>query len=325
MKKRVVILIALVSGAINACELANPSRGLEINSPVSNTMCSYGFSSTCGRRLSMEDAHDIQKLGLPKDGAFFAIYDGHGGQSVAQCLNKWLCKQVTNGLTDLQDTKPETIGVLLRKAYQDVDNQILHEIDQGKIEDSGSTAVTALMLENYCHLAWCGDSRALVIRGGKVIQATKDHKPNAPAEKERLEAHDGLVIGDRLVGDGLNISVSRSYGDPTFKKSTKNGFIVEPEIISLELKPRDLIVLACDGLWDRVSNDDVAIAYDTLSSLDSNSLSIKNFFPDDQPSLTGMNPFLRIVAQSLTRLAYNRSSSDNISALVVEYQGEVKQ
>merc|ERR1740138_996475 len=43
-------------------------------------------------------------------------------------------------------------------------------------------------------LAWCGDSRALLLRGREVKALTKDHTPGRKDEYERLKAAGGKVL-----------------------------------------------------------------------------------------------------------------------------------
>lgn len=63
-----------------------------------------------------------------------------------------------------------------------------------KIIDSvGSTANVLLMVENTIYLANAGDSRAALSRNGKIIELSKDHKPDDPLEKRRILASGAQV------------------------------------------------------------------------------------------------------------------------------------
>jgi serine/threonine protein phosphatase PrpC len=64
-----------------------------------------------------------------------------------------------------------------------------------------------------------GDCRAVLSDKGKAVQLTFDHKPNAPKEKERIEAAGGFVHNGRV--NGL-LAVSRSIGDVNYKVSVIN-------------------------------------------------------------------------------------------------------
>ena len=72
----------------------------------------------------------------------------------------------------------------------------------GKLSDkSGSCAVSALIMDEYCFITNLGDSRALYSynSGKKLFQVTRDHKPNDPIEKERIEKAGGKIRRDDTV------------------------------------------------------------------------------------------------------------------------------
>lgn len=59
-----------------------------------------------------------------------------------------------------------------------------------------------------------GDSRAVLSRSGKAIELTRDHKPQEPQEKQRIELCGGFVCPDgRLCGE---LAVARAIGDYHF-------------------------------------------------------------------------------------------------------------
>ncbi len=50
-------------------------------------------------------------------------------------------------------------------------------------------------MDNICYVANLGDCRALLSEGNskRVYQITKDHKPNDPEEKERINKAGGYI------------------------------------------------------------------------------------------------------------------------------------
>lgn len=60
---------------------------------------------------------------------------------------------------------------------------------------SGSCAIMALLLDNLCMVANVGDCRAVIsAKGGKqAIAMSRDHKPNDPAERQRIVSRGGIV------------------------------------------------------------------------------------------------------------------------------------
>ena len=96
-----------------------------------------------------------------------------------------------------------------------------------------------------------------------VVLSTVDHKPNHPSEKARIEAAGGYVSGDspaRLQG---MLALSRMIGDFNYKQNTSLSHADQmgsciPEIFSVEAQEGDLVVLACDGIFDVLSNNELA-------------------------------------------------------------------
>ena len=75
-------------------------------------------------------------------------------------------------------------------------------IESGNLIDkSGSCAVSALIMDEWCFVINLGDSRALYSfdSGNKLFQITRDHKPNDPIEKERIEKAGGKIYKDEFV------------------------------------------------------------------------------------------------------------------------------
>lgn len=128
--------------------------------------------------------------------------------------------------------------------------------------DSGCTAVVALLRDNQLYVANAGDSRCVVSRAGKVVEMSFDHKPENDEELARITKAGGKVTPDGRVNGGLNLS--RALGDHAYKQkkelSAREQMITAlPDISQLTLKPEEdeFMVLACDGIWNFMSNEEV--------------------------------------------------------------------
>ena len=226
-----------------------------------------------GWRTEMEDAHcAVVGVNGLEDWSFFAVFDGHAGHGVsvhcAQHLLDSIIKSddfrlnanVCNGRSSLDQIERIKIGI--REGFLKLDEEIkeLPEVTSGK-DTSGSTAVCALISPNYFFFANCGDSRAVLSRGGNDDFATKDHKPSIPEERNRLLKAGGTVMSQRVNGSW---AVSRALGDFDYKQAIDIGpceQLVSPEP-EITIKERDneldeFLVLACDGVWDVMNNTEV--------------------------------------------------------------------
>ncbi|XP_040583915.1 protein phosphatase 1G [Lepeophtheirus salmonis] len=128
--------------------------------------------------------------------------------------------------------------------------------------DSGCTAVVGLIVKDELFVANAGDSRCVVCRNGEAIEMSIDHKPEDDIEKERIVKAGGNVTNDGRVDGGLNLS--RALGDHAYKLKKTLPLIEQmispqPDIRTLKLDPKTdtFIILACDGIWNSMSSQEV--------------------------------------------------------------------
>ncbi|XP_045445439.1 probable protein phosphatase 2C 11 [Melitaea cinxia] len=128
--------------------------------------------------------------------------------------------------------------------------------------DSGCTAVVALLKGKELYVANAGDSRCIICREGKAIDMSIDHKPEDAPELERITKAGGKVSNDGRINGGLNLS--RAIGDHSYKQNkdldAKEQMITAlPDVKTLTIEPEkdQFMVLACDGIWNFMSSQDV--------------------------------------------------------------------
>jgi len=230
----------------------------------------YGLAAMQGWRVEMEDAHcAVTGLGGHlKDWSFFAVFDGHAGAQASEYCAKQLLAAIVDS-EELKKLDPESVPSVadakaaIKEGFLKMDETMRKrpEVERGE-DKSGSTAVAVLISPNHYFFANCGDSRAILISNGAVKYHTCDHKPGNPAERERIQAAGGSVMIQRVNG---SLAVSRALGDFEYKNVQGKGpceqlVSPEPEIHSIErIKDKDqMIVLACDGIWDVMSNEELA-------------------------------------------------------------------
>lgn len=239
----------------------------------------YGLSSMQGWRVEMEDAHTAV-LGLPdprmKDWSFFAVYDGHAGSRVANYCSKHLLEHIINASIGQQGASPgsestpvetpsvEAIKAGIRTGFLKIDEHMRSFSDlRNGMDRSGSTAVGILISADHFFFINCGDSRAVLYRNSNVCFSTLDHKPGNPREKERIQNAGGTVMIQRVNG---SLAVSRALGDYDYKNVDGKGpteqlVSPEPEVFEMMRAPEldQFVILACDGIWDVMSNEDLCV------------------------------------------------------------------
>jgi len=182
---------------------------------------------------------------------------------------------------------------------------------QGKGKNDGTCAVVALLTEdNRLWVANVGDSRCVLYKEGKPIPLSTDHKPSLESERKRIEAAGHEVLKDTELVNGKRVftfrvdgetAVSRSIGDFDYKDSYQLGAEEQaitsyPEIVVEQVGKGQFFVLACDGVWDVMTNEDVG-----------------NYIISQRIQELDMNK----IALNLANEAINRGSSDNITVIVV--------
>ncbi|KAI4882419.1 hypothetical protein NFI96_021739 [Prochilodus magdalenae] len=266
---------------------------------------SYAMASMQGWRTQMEDTHTC----MPEmsdgflDWSYFAVFDGHAGNTVAQYCSTHLLDHILNtgAITAEEDVEQVKRGV--RDAFLGIDRH-MHNLSQSEGWDrSGSTAASVIISPRNIYFINCGDSRTFLCRDGQVVFYTEDHKPCNPREKERIQNAGGSVTLQRVNG---SLAVSRALGDFAFKEvewrtQTEQLVSPEPEVYELERSPQDeFLVVACDGVWDAISNEE-------LCGFVRNRLQVC----DD----------LREVCTQVIDLCLYKGSLDNMSIIIICFSG----
>jgi len=128
-------------------------------------------------------------------------------------------------------------------------------------KDSGTTAICALIQGNNLYVANVGDSRCVLCRAGKAVELSTDHKPEDEVELARIEKAGAKVTENGRVNGGLNLS--RALGDHVYKMNKElsaedQAITANPELREMELRKEDeFMVLACDGIWNVMTSEEV--------------------------------------------------------------------
>ena len=238
-------------------------------------------SSQQGKRSHMEDRYIIASQGTWQ---LYGVFDGHGGKWVAETLRDHFPDIIFKHLPDLK-LAFEEMDSLLFKLY-------LSTADK---EDAGSTATIFLydIKTKQYWLAWIGDTKAMIFNNKKVINRTIDHQPHLEKEEARIkkfghvvnmEKYDDEKIISRIDND---LAVSRAFGNQEFKPG---AVIVEPDVLHGKLTDKATIIIATDGLWDVIHNDDEIIQHVVIDRED---------------------------ADTLVSFALEQGSTDNVTAMII--------
>lgn len=191
--------------------------------------------------------------------ALFCLFDGHGGSQVADYLQANypnLLKNIIRNKNNINILKSnqylsEYIPIL-PLSFKKIDEEIRAQ-NWFRVGSTGT--VVFFTVENgrrFLYAANVGDTRCVVIRENGPVRITVDHRAGDAVEKKRIISSGGFVLFGRVFGQ---LMLSRTFGDFEFKN---NGVIVAPYIYRKEIEDADkYVVLACDGVWDVISDYDM--------------------------------------------------------------------
>ncbi|CAM6036279.1 unnamed protein product [Sphagnum compactum] len=230
------------------------------------------------------------------DTVFCGVFDGHGpfghlaAQRVRDSLPSKLIHYWHEQLAAVKSSKEEAATTTTQEkipaaktkqmvfeawkkphlaAYKTMDKELqLHpDID---CFCSGTTSVTLLKQGQHLVIGNLGDSRAVMgtkdENGNLVpVQLTIDLKPDVPQEADRIRQCKGRIYALKNEPhlrrvwlpheEAPGLAMSRTFGDFCLKDY---GIIAVPELSYRQLTDQDqFVVLATDGIWDVLSNEEV--------------------------------------------------------------------
>jgi len=286
--------LAIISRFQGSGSRPNSKQTKEVRKKVKFSVKS-GFCSLQGQRKTMEDKHvifdDMGPIVPGLDGEtkyrYYAVYDGHGGDESAILTEQILHQNIFSTYQQNNYDIDSAIGQGMKAS----DEQICKTVSR-----SGTTVVLAILRDEELIIANLGDSEAIVASKAEEIKGTVvsfKHNPTIDSEKERIQGLGGMIVFGRLFG---SLAVSRSLGDKEFKEDApfvSNEPFIDHRILT---KADKCLILACDGLWDKINYQDAAEI--TLSALSSG-----------KDATT--------IATMLANEALNRASRDNVTVIVI--------
>lgn len=274
--------------------------------PEVKTTWTVGEAAVQGMRKTMEDETSINNSFTVKTNpyvhgplSFYAVYDGHAGRGAALYARKKVLPCLLRELK-ARVSPPEA----LVNAFQITDDTV-------QMDGSGCTAC-AVIVERQTKRIWAanaGDSRAILCRGRQGVPLTVDQKPGDAYEKKRITDLGGNVklypfgvwrVVHYDVRCPLALAVARSLGDNHFNPNNKDIISGKPQITESIVTTKDqFLVVACDGLWDVFTDNEVAALL-------------------QRERLLRPKTSCETLAKLLTTTALKRRSMDNVSVIVTE-------
>lgn len=298
-------------------------------------------SAEQGVRWTMEDTYTVAN-----GGHFAAVFDGHGGSGVSGMLRDHVHRLYSKALyqrhseetqqSALDNTEVDDDGSANKKSsFPSIKSHIssirgaLKRIERESMrhdhfEYQGSTAVVVLVHvgENGKRTlvsANVGDSRAILCRGRKAVNLTRDHKPSDEREKARIRSMGEDVQWDPYgeIYRVKDLSLSRAIGDRFAKPVVSSE--AEIECFPVNEDEDEFFLLASDGLWDVMTSQEVVDFVHEMLECPTQSVKTKKGKIVLTPEFRR-----RKMARFIAHEALERGSADNVCVILVWLKKEKK-
>ncbi len=250
-----------------------------------------------------EDRYAVSSFNLsaedPRPVVFAVVADGIGGHRAGEVAAELAVNYISQGVANSNGRKPLKI---LEDAIQDASQAIAaHSASKSEQEGMGATCACVWIFERKLYIAYVGDSRIYLMRGGHIRRLTKDHT-------WVQEAIEKGIITPEQAHDHPNVHVIRRHlgsvelPDVDFRLYLEEG--EEDDVATdnqgFDLEPGDVLLLCSDGLTDLIWDDEILKTLRAKSDLKS-------------------------AAEALVEMANQRGGHDNVTTVLlsVPREGEV--
>lgn len=233
-------------------------------------------------RITREEAHELTERGM-----LYLVADGMGGAAAGELASEMAAVEIHRHMVETwridRDSTSERFTQRLRESVERA-NQLLHNYarENPEVRGMGTTVTVAGVWRDRLYLAQIGDSRGYLVRDGEARQLTRDQSLT-----QRLVEVGELTEEEAEASERRNIILQALGPDPR----------VNVDLSWQSLQRGDVLIICSDGLSTVVRRDDIATAVREM-------------------------PDIERLAQNLVSLANERGGPDNITVVVVRFDGD---
>lgn len=215
-------------------------------------------------------------------GVLLAVSDGMGGAQAGEVASALVVETLTRALATAASDTPR--DALMNDAIQKA-HRAVWDVAKRESKKMGATLTAVFVHAGQAYIAEVGDSRAYLIRAGKMCQLTHDQS------MVQMLVDTGIIQPDQVEDSPIRNVILQAMG---------NQQNVKVALGRLELRHRDCLVLCSDGLTTLVHDDEIR------------DLVLKSGRPE-------------IAARELVDLANERGGKDNITVVVAGVGGSLSE
>jgi protein phosphatase len=187
-------------------------------------------------RSGNEDFHLMQL-----DRGIFIVADGMGGHAAGEVAAEMAVRAIAEEMGNFRGLPDPDVAARLFTAIQTANSLIFRRtlVEQDK-RGMGTTATALVLFPRRYLIGQVGDSRAYILRDGKLQQITKDHS----YVQEQVDA--GLLTPEQ--------ARTHPYGNVITRCVGSNEEVI-PDMYFGALEAGDVLLLASDGLTGMLEDD----------------------------------------------------------------------
>jgi serine/threonine protein phosphatase PrpC len=197
----------------------------------------YVVADLTGGALLHETKH--ARFDVGERGVLLAVSDGMGGAQAGEVASALVVETLTRALKDASPDAPRP--ALMNDAIQLAHRAVWDEAKR-EAKKMGATLTAVFVHQGQAYIAEVGDSRAYLIRAGKMCQLTHDQS------MVQVLVDTGLLEPDQVEHSPIRNVILQAMG---------NQPNVKVALAKLELRDRDCLVLCSDGLTGHVHDDEI--------------------------------------------------------------------
>jgi serine/threonine protein phosphatase PrpC len=223
----------------------------------------------------------IERFDIGQRGVLLAVSDGMGGHQAGEVASALVIQSLRETMSKLDGTG--NYDVLIEQATAKANRTVWEAAHHPGRENMGATLTALFIHDQHAHLACVGDSRAYLVRGGKVMQVTRDQS------YVQMMIDAGALTPEEAARSRMRNVILQAMG-------TKPD--VQVALGRLQLRNLDCFVVCSDGLSNKV---------------DANELG----------RIILEAPRLDVACTRLIELAKQRGGDDNITVIVGGVTGDL--
>ena len=220
-------------------------------------------------------------------GSLFMVADGMGGAAAGELASEMAADLIYHHLSTAwaedEDASPARFAFRMKEAVELANQQIYgYAREHPEVRGMGTTVTAAGVFGEDLYLTQIGDSRGYLVRNGNAIQLTRDQ-----SLMQRLVDAGELTEEEAEQSERRNIILQALGPDPRVKVDLSHQV----------LRRGDTLLICSDGLSGLVKREEFG-------------------------EMVVSNPDLSSLCTALIDLANERGGPDNITVVVVRFEGE---